>query len=213
MYLMSLLSPISMFLTYYFNACIAHNLYVTFYTYKSNYEKRIKFYLCFAVIMIMLILTFSVISNNGVSNTTIRFTITYYTYNFLQVAYIIGLMVIIYIIFKVIYVLNRKEEFFSFLNGGSYEYQRRELIILFVRRHITFLVIFVVCYLPNNIIQVIQTFLPDKICVDCQGYSIFVYLMSLSCTFTFILKMTEPYMRKYLKTVFFYIFRSSSTQV
>ena len=38
MYFISLLSPITLFMTYYFNACIAQNLETTFVAYKNNYH-------------------------------------------------------------------------------------------------------------------------------------------------------------------------------
>jgi hypothetical protein len=164
-------------------------------------------YKIYAIIGLVIVLIFSYFFNHETNTTTVRFTITYYNYRYLGVFYALGLVFIIYIIVKIFNVLIRKAQFFSLLIGNSYEHQRKELLELFVRRHITFLVMFILCYLPNNLIQIIQTFLSYKLCITCEGYSVFVFLMSTSCAISFAIKMTEPYMIKYFKLVLHFVTR------
>jgi hypothetical protein len=84
---------------------------------------------------------------------------------------------------------------------------------LFIRRHIIFLILFLICYMPNNIILLVQTFSEYKICEDCGTYCFLYYIMSVSCSITFALKMTEPYMRKYFKIVAYFIFRKRQEEI
>ena len=45
MWLISLLSPIGLFITYFFACCIAHNIYCTFHNYKNDFDIRLKKYI------------------------------------------------------------------------------------------------------------------------------------------------------------------------
>lgn len=213
MYTISLISPIALFLTYYFNACVAHNLYMTFYTYKNNYLKRLKKYYLGAISGILVVLFFSLIFNHNEHRTTIRFSLTYYNYHFIRVIYFFGLLAIIYIVSTIVYILNRRNDFFQSLKDETYETHKKTLIILFVKRHITFLCIFLVCYMPNNIILLIQTFSDYKICNNCESFCFLYYIMSISCSITFTLKMTEPYMQKYIKIVAYFVLRKKPLEI
>lgn len=200
----SLLSPSFIFLAYYFNACLAHNLYITFYTYKNNFHKRIYYYQISALVFTILIFLISLVFNNKTHFTTLQFSVSYYSNLYLGLFYFGGGCLCIYIITKIFYVQSRKQEFFSFLNQ-SHSDQKKELITQFVKKHISYLVMFLVCYFPNNIILIIQIFSKYKICSQCQLYSIVIYLMSSSCLISFLIKLSEPYMKKYLQIVIVFI--------
>ena len=213
-YYQSILSPIAVFLNYFFNACISHNLFHTFFSYKSSFEKRIKMYKLIAVLGTIIILFFSIILNNNSHQNTLRFSFTYYTYIFIKFFYLMGLIFIIYIITNIFYILIKKEEFYSMIkdsvsvSGSSEKKEKKKALLeLFVKRHIMMLIFFIIGFLPNNLILVIQTFLDYRICEDCGGYSFIIYLMSLSCTISFLLKMTEPYMMKYIFSILNFVLR------
>jgi hypothetical protein len=117
----------------------------------------------------------------------------------------------VYIIYNIFYILIKKEEFYSmikenFLTNKSKE-KKKDLIELFVRRHILMLVFFIIAFLPNNLIMIIQTFLSYKLCDDCSVYSVTLYFLSLSCTISFFLKFTEPYMMKYFWSIVNFVLR------
>jgi len=83
--------------------------------------------------------------------------------------------------------------------------KRKELFDNFIKRQITSLVLFIICFFPNNIIQVINLFYSTKFCeTNCWYYQIFVYLMSLSCLISVCFKMTEPFMIKYITMLFIF---------
>jgi len=211
-YINSLLSPVSIFLVYYFNACLAHNLYITFYTYKNDFHKRIHYYKISALVLSLIVFILTFLFNSSQNVSTNQFSISHYPNLFIGCFYSIGLAICAYIITKIIYVQSKKSEFFSFLEQGKSDYKKK-MIIQFVKKHILYLVLFLICYLPNNVIILIQLFLNYRICSDCFWLSFVIYLMSSSAFITFIIKLTEPYMRKYLKLIVVFIKERKITQV
>ena len=70
---MSLISPGSMFLNYYANACIAHNLYATFYEPEQTYSKRLKKYKLIGGVGFIILIAISYFFNHEEHLTTLRF--------------------------------------------------------------------------------------------------------------------------------------------
>ena len=48
-FFISLLSPLGLFITYFFSGCIAQNLYCTFHNYKNDFDKRMQKYKIYAL--------------------------------------------------------------------------------------------------------------------------------------------------------------------
>lgn len=209
MYLISLSSPLALFITYFFNACIAHNLFITFYTYKNKFDERMSLYKLLALIGGIITLILSFMFNNNTNVKSVKFTVSYYPFLFIAVFYILGGIIMLYMAVRMIYILNqRKNSMLAYLSQSEEADAKNDLVSLFVKRHLTFILCFFCCYLPNNIILLLQIFLSYKICDRCNNYSIFIYLMSLSCTFSFAIKLSEPYMQKYLKVIFKFMFKN-----
>ena len=204
-YLLSIISPCTVFLAYFFNACLAHNLYQTFYAYKNSYDKRLAVYKLIALFVSIGITLFSILFNDNVIDNE-KFTLSYYKIFFLASFYILGGVLIAYIIQIIVYVMMRKDELFAY--GDENDERRKELLNIFVNRTIYYLVVFIICFAPNNIIQLLQVFSSYKICDECPGLSFSGYLASLSCSFTFCLKFTEPYMLKYLRLIKNFVLRN-----
>lgn len=211
-YIISLLSPVSIFLVYYFNACLAHNLYITFYTYKNDFHKRIYYYKISALIFSLIVIIVSFLFNSLQNISTNQFSISYYPNIFIGCFYLICLSICVYIITKILYVQSKKSEFFSFLEQGKSNYKKK-MIIEFVRKHISYLICFLLCYLPNNVIILIQLFSRYRICNDCFWLSFLIYLMSSSALITFLIKFTEPYMQKYTKLIIVFLKERKFTKV
>ncbi len=207
-YVSSLLSPWAVFTSYFFNVCLAHNLYQTFYAYRNSYDKRLAVYKLIDVIFSIGIIIFSLLFNESLVNN--KFTIGFYKLYFLAFFYVCGALVILYIIQIIFYVLTRKDELFTYDESDSE--RRNELLSIFVNRTLYYLVVFILCYGPNNVIQLIQIFSPQKICEECPGLSISCYLISLSCFFSFILKFTEPYMLKYFILIKNFVLRKEEVK-
>ena len=110
-------------------------------------------------------------------------------------------------------MILKKDDFFSHINtsfNSKKTEKKKDLMKLFVRRHIFLLISFIISFLPNNLIIVIQTFTEFKICGDCSNYGIIQYFLSLSCTMTFFMKMSEPYMMKYFHGVLNFVLRKKT---
>jgi hypothetical protein len=83
---------------------------------------------------------------------------------------------------------------------------QHQIVAIFISRHLLFCFVFVGIYLPNNFVFIYQSFSDNKICSNCSNYSFMIYLISLSCTIDFLIKITEPYTKSYVKlllTTFF----------
>jgi hypothetical protein len=214
MYLVSLLSPVAMFLAYFFNACIAHNLYITFYGYKNTYGKRIYVYKIGALVGSVFVFILSLLFNHGSYDKTEQISVKFYPLFYLGLIYLIGGLIGVYMLIRILFVIKKKNDFFNMINKDDPDNEERiNVLTIFIKRHISFIISFLICYGPNNIIILIQLFSWYKICYDCDTLAISVYLMSLSCTITFVLKMSEPYMMRYFKLVFNYVFRKEVLHV
>lgn len=204
MYFISLLSPLTLFLVYYFNACIAQNIAITFIAYKNNYHKRIEYYKVFACITSFFLLVLAIFFNNNRNETSIQFSVNYYSFFYIGLFYTFLLIIMVYVIFKLLFIIKNRNQFTS-----SVFKNRNELVAInsFICQHTTYIVFFIICYLPNNIIQLSQIFMTEKIIdIDLENrnyiFSFFIYILSASSIISLILKLNDPYMRKYIGVAF-----------
>lgn len=204
MYFISLLSPLTLFMVYYFNACIAQNLSITFVAYKNNYHKRIQYYKVFACIISFFLLTLAIFFNNNSNVSSIQFSVNFYSFFYIGLFYIFLILILIYIVLKIIFIIRNRNQFTSSVIKNQKELHA---INSFIYQHTTFLLFFIICYLPNNVIQLSQIFMKEKIIsinVDNRNpiYPVFIYLLSASGLISFLLKLNDPYMRKYFGVAF-----------
>lgn len=87
--------------------------------------------------------------------------------------------------------------------------KKKEILNLFIKKQITFLTFFVLCYLPNNIIILSEVIFKTRI--SNKDLSFVIYLLSLSCLMSIIIKLTDPYTKKYFKNIYYLIFKSNGT--
>jgi hypothetical protein len=157
---------------------------------QGNYHARIKKYLTFSGIASVILLIISIVyfRKNDV-----------YDSHYLGVYYTLGLMILIYISYKIIYLLLNRGVYFSLFAGN---WHKKDLLMKLYNRHLTFLWAFVICFLPNNIIVLVKLYtqLPPHGIVS----SFSVYLICLSCVFTFINKFTETRMLNHYRSLLFF---------
>ena len=113
----SFLSPICIVLCYYFNACFVQNLYLTFYSYGTDYRKRLKLYKLTGIFIAAFTTLCSLIFNDKkIDSSYLLFS--YYDNWTLGFIYLIGFFVFIYIFVKIYYILkiNRDYYFGNFKN-------------------------------------------------------------------------------------------------
>ena len=211
MWIISLLSPIGLFITYFFACCIAHNLYCTFHNYKNDFDIRSKKYKIYALTMGIFIFFASIIFNkHKTSMTNVKYSMEYYPPFLVIFLYLLGTIAMIYIVIKTIFVIKKKGSFLKFMFKNSQNEKdsfQHQIIALFISRHLLFCYVFIGLFIPNNFVMLLQSFSTNKICTNCNNYSFMIYLISLSCTVDFCIKITEPYTKKYISLLLITFFR------
>ena len=197
-------NPLIIFCIYYWVVCLTHNLYVTYYNYIHNINKRIKFYK-YLLFLISLIFYIFILLNIHYSDYQVIsknfYLITNYNQSFIDFFYICGMIMIVYIIIKLYYVLNKKEDFIS-INEYQENHERNEKIKnIFnsvINRNISFIIYFLVTFTPTNIAMIFRYILSYT---NFQVYFIdfmTILLICFSGTFILCLRLLDPLMRRFL---------------
>ena len=210
-WLISLLSPIGLFITYFFACFIAHNLYCTFHNYKNDFDIRIKKYKIYSLAFGIIIFLLGFIFNKSNSSmTSVKYSMEYFPSWYVIFLYLLGAYAMIYIFIKTIFVIKKKGSFMKFMFKNSQNESdnfQHQIVAIFISRHLLFCYVFIGLYLPNHFIILLQSFSKDKICTNCSNLSFSIYLISLSCTVDFCIKLSEPYMKKYISLLLTTFFR------
>ena len=211
MWLISLLSPIGLFITYFFACCIAHNLYCTFHNYKNDFYIRIKKYKIYALTMGFFIFILCLLFNkHNSSKSNVKYNMEYFPPWLVVSLYLFGVFAMTYIIIKTVFVVKKKGSFLSFMFKNTQNEKdnfQHQIVATFIKRHLLFCYAFIVIYIPNNFVLLFQSFSENKICNNCNKYSFMIYLISVSCCVDFCIKVSEPYMKKYIYLLFITFFR------
>ena len=201
-WLISLLSPIGLFITYIFACFIAHNLYCYFHSYKDDFDNRIKMYRLYSLILGIFVVLLCIIFNQSNSSmNSVKYSMEFFPSWLVISLYLLGAYALIYIIIKVIFVIKKKGSFMQFMLNNTHSENdnfHHKLVAIFISRHLLLCYFFIGLYIPNHFIVILQAFSKDKICTNCSGFSFSIYLISLSCTIDFCIKFSEPYMKKYI---------------
>ena len=208
---LSLLSPIGLFITYIFACFIAHNLYCTFHNYRNDFYIRIKKYKIYSLTVGIFIFLLSLFFNKSNSlMTSVKYSMEFFPSWMIIALYLLGAFVMIYIFIKTIFVIKKKGSFMKFMfkniqsENDNFQHQ---IVAIFISRHLLFCYVFIGLYLPNNFIMLLQAFSKEKICTNCNGFAFSIYLISLSCIVDFCIKISEPYMKKYISLLLSTFFR------
>ena len=205
--IITMFNPLIIFCIYYWTVCLTHNLYVTYYNYIHNINKRIKFYkyLLFIVALVFYIYILLNISyNNDQTMSKNFFLISNYNKSFIDIFYLVGLLMIIYIIIKLYYVLNKKQDFIS-VNEYQENKERNEKIKnifnLVIARNISFIIYFILTFAPENVMMLFKYLLSYS---DIKTYFInfmTISLISFSGTFIFCIRLLDPLMRTFIVNI------------
>ena len=208
--IITMLNPLIILCIYYWSACIAHNLYVTYYNYSHNIDKRIKFYkyLLFIISVAFYLYTLFNIHYNDSQLLSKSFTfISNYTISFLEFFYICGFFMIIYIIIKLYYILSKKEDFISVHEYQENEERNEKIKNIFnsvISRNISFICYFLITFTPATIIMIIKYYL-GKTKLKCYYIDyIVIMLISFNGTFLFFVRLFDPLMRNFLLNLFLF---------
>ena len=201
--IITMFNPLIIFCIYYWNAILTHNLYVTYYNYIHNISKRIKFYkyLFFVVGIIFYIYILINIDYNDSQIISKNFSLmNNYNKSFIDIFNIFGLIIIIYIIIKLYYVLNKKEDFISISEYKESQENKKikNIFTLVVTTNISFIIYFLFAFCPANIIMLLKNlfFYSNKNTYVIDFFTIF--LISFSGIFTFCIRLLDPLRRHFI---------------
>jgi hypothetical protein len=151
-----------------------------------------------------------IFNKSNSSGTSVKYSMEYFPSWYIISLYLLGTYAMIYIFIKTIFVIKKKGSFMKFMfkntKNESDNFQH-QIVAIFISRHLLFCYVFIGLYLPNHFIILLQSFSKEKICNNCSSFSFGIYLISLSCTVDFCIKVTEPYMKKYISLLLSTIFR------
>ena len=214
---LSLISVVGLFITYIFACFIAHNLYCTFHNYKNDFNIRISKYKIYCVTIgtfVFLLCLFFQNSNSSVNS--VKYNLAFYPSWLVISLYFLGAFAMIYIFIKTIFVIKKKGSFMKFMFKNiksEKDNLQHQVVAIFISRHLLFCYVFIGLYLPNHFIVLYQAFSKEKICNNCSGFSFSIYLISLSCTVDFCIKISEPYMKKYISLLLTTFFRKKNDEL
>ena len=202
----TILNPVIIFFSYFWISCLTHNIYVTYYNYKTNIDKRIKFYKLQSIIYIVIVymLTYYNLDFNEINIMDKKFSfIGFYKGNFLILYLIINFGIILYIINRLYYIFKKNTTFFSLSTEIRRENTIRKLITSLIQRHIFCICYFLICFFPSNLYMII------KEVFDFQNFHIYIIdfitltLLSIYSTFILLVKLTDPIMKSFIWKLIF----------
>ena len=192
--------PLIILFIYFWNACLTHNMYVTYFKYENYYNKRLLYYKYQSVAYIFIFLFFTLFNinfeNEDFNKKDFSF-LNFYNDNYLNLYFLITVFILIYILTKLYYKLKKKEMIFSFDNSEKDLYRRKNFHLI-IKRQIIFIWYFVITYLPLSINMIIKITFNYK---NFESYylSFFINIMvSFNTTFIFIVKLSDPILRDFL---------------
>ena len=202
--IITMFNPLIIFCIYYWTACLTHNLYVTYYNYIHNINKRIKFYkyLLFIIGLIFYIYILLNIHYNAYPILSKNFyLINNYNKSFIDIFYICGLLMIIYIIIKLYYVLNKKEDFISineYHENNENNEKIKNVFNLVITTNISIIIYFLLAFTPGNITMLLKNLFSYSNMKAFLIDFITIFLISFSGIFIFCIRLLDPLMRTFI---------------
>lgn len=211
----SYLSPYTIFLVYYFNFCITHNLYHTLHSHSLQIEKRMKYYKIFGILGSLIVLIISILVSHVLSQHNFV-NLLHFENTFVICYYLIGFIVIIYISYKLLLIIwfHKKRKFYGVSKIIEDEIKenllQNKIIIVenYVKQNIFLLLLFLICYTPNNIIILTNLMNIGGVKISSNENNwvfLFQIFLSSSCFLTIIVKISEIYMIKLLKKFYYFL--------
>ena len=200
----TMINPLMTFTFYFWCACLTHNIYVTFYNYAKNLDKRIKFYKYQLIVYLFIFYVFTMFSikfkEKQLKSKYFSF-IENYRVNYVIFFYLIGLFVITYIIIRLYFILIKKAQSFSISTPDERTLIIKKLFQSLIFRHILFILYFLFIFVPANLMMNVKYMFRI---VNFEHYYhnfITMTLISFYGTFIFLVKLSDPIMRDFLLSI------------
>ena len=202
--IITMFNPLIIFCIYYWTACLTHNLYVTYYKYIHNINKRIKFYKYLLFIIGLIFYIYILLNIHYNAHPVLSenfFLISNYNKSFIDIFYICGLLMIIYIIIKLYYVLNKKEDFISineYQENQEHNEKIKNIFNLVITTNISFIIYFLLAFTPENISMLLKNLFSYSNMKTFFIDFITIFLISFSGIFMFCIRLLDPLMRAFI---------------
>ena len=200
MKILTMVNPLIIFTFYFWCACITHNIYVTFYNSTNILEKRIKFYkyqLIVYLFIFYIVTLFSIkFKEREIGSPNFSF-IENYGLHYVILFYLIGLFIIIYIIYRLYFIIVKKSQTFSLTSQDERRLIITKLFQSLVARHILFLFYFLITFVPINFMMILKYIFRF---LELKNFYLSLTTMTLFNffgAFIFIIKLTEPIIRHF----------------
>ena len=200
----TMINPLLIFLFYFWIACLTHNIYVTFYNYTKNLDKRVKLYkyqLCIYIFILYIYTLFSIKFNERKLNSYSFSFIDNYRENYVIMFYLIGCFIIIYIISRLYYIIIKKTQAFTLSSQDERTSFIKKLFQSLIFRHILFIWYFLIVFIPVNFTMLIKYIFGF---INFENYYLnfmTLTLISLNGCFIFMVKVTDPLMKNFILSV------------
>ena len=197
--IITMFNPLIILCIYYWAACITHNLYACYYNYTDNMDKRFMNYqyLSFIIMVVFYLYTLFNINYSDELISSKNFTfISNYSLFFIQFFYVSGLCTILFIIYKLYFVLNKKADFIvnEYQETKERGKKLKNIFKSVISRNIAYVIYFLLAFLPENIIMILKYVLDKNI--KSYFFEFFVIiLISFFSSFLFLVKLFDPLMR------------------
>ena len=194
-------NPIIIFCSYLWNSFLTHNIYISFYNYKTNIDKRIKLYkyqLLIFTFIIYLLTNFNLdFHNNDILNNNFSFTYIY-SDNFIILLSLIYIGFIIYIISRLYYIFKKNTEYFSLNIDNMRENTIKQIFTSLIQRYILYICYFIICFFPSAFCMIIKEIFDYRNIQNYQIDFITLSLISFNPTFILLVKSTDPIMKSFI---------------
>ena len=200
----TMINPLVIFTYYFWCACLTHNIYVTFYNYAKNLDKRVKFYKYQLIVYLFIFYVFTMFSikfkEKKLQSKYFSF-IENYRVNYVIFFYLLGLFIITYIISRAYYIIIIKSKLYTMTAPDERTLIIRKLFQSLIFRHLLFIFYFLFIFIPANFMMIIKYIFRV---ISFENYYlnfITMTLISLYGCFIFIIKLTDPIMRHFLLSI------------
>ena len=204
MKIVTLVNPLVIFTYYFWSACLTHNIYVTFYNYAKNLDKRVKFYRYQLIIYLFIFYIFTMFSikfkEKQLKSKNFSFIENYHV-NYIIFFYILGLFIIIYIISRLYYIIIIKSHSFSLTTPDERTLIIKKLFQSLIFRHIIIILYFLFTFIPVNLMMIMKFVFGFINFENFYLNFITMTLISFYGCFILLVKLNEPIMRNFILSI------------
>ena len=201
--IITMFNPLIILCIYYWSACLTHNLYVTYYQLSKNIAKRFNFYkyLLFILVIVFYIYTLLNIEYNDSKISSKQFTfISNYNTSYIDFFYLFGFLIILFILYKLYFILNKKDDFIisEYQETEEESLRLKNIFASWISRNIAYICYFLLTFIPANTVMILKYILNKKKISSYYIDFIVISFISFFGSFVFLVKLFDPLIRNYI---------------